>query len=69
MNNYYNIPLNSKDKAIIDKVDPNKIWENNDCSDKTLLKILGRPKDVIKKVQFIDHNGLADRIKIIFTNK
>lgn len=60
------IKLNRKDMAIIDKADPKKPWDNDDCSDKTLLKILNRPKDKIKRVQFVDIDGIADRIDIYF---
>ncbi len=60
------ILYNTPKIAYILKRDKRLPWANNDCSDKTILKCLKREKDVVKRVQFVDHHGLADGIRVHF---
>lgn len=56
---------NNKKHAILQKENINENWFNNDCSDKRLQKELNRT-DKIKKIQFEDINGIADRLNVYF---
>lgn len=56
---------NEKHHAILQKEDVNGNWFNNDCSDGRLQKELNR-NDKIKRVQFEDEKGIADRLNVYF---
>lgn len=56
---------NEKDHAILQKEDVNENWFNHDCSDERIQKELKRTEK-IKRVQFEDVNGLADRLNVYF---
>lgn len=58
----YNMPVTAK----IMKKDKNKPWPNNDCSDATLLKYLGREGEKISRVKFTDEMGIGDGIIVSF---
>lgn len=56
---------NEKDHAILQKEDIKENWFNHDCSDERLQKELKRTEK-IKRVQFEDVNGIADRLNVYF---
>lgn len=56
---------NEKDHAILQKEDVKENWFNHDCSDERLQKELKRTEK-IKRVQFEDVNGIADRLNVYF---
>lgn len=56
---------NEKDHAILQKEEVKENWFNNDCSDERLQKELGRTEK-IKRIQFEDVNGIADRLNVYF---
>lgn len=56
---------NEKDHAILQKEEVKENWFNHDCSDERLQKELGRTEK-IKRIQFEDVNGIADRLNVYF---
>lgn len=56
---------NEKDHAILQKEEVKENWFNHDCSDERLQKELGRAEK-IKRIQFEDVNGIADRLNVYF---
>ena len=59
------ITENTKKRAIFIKNSRNDRWFK-DCSDKALLKELGREGDVVKKVQFEDGEHIASILFVYF---
>ena len=56
---------NEKGHAILQKEDVKEKWFNNDCSDERIQKELNRTEK-IKRVQFEDVRGIADRLNVYF---
>ena len=55
---------NTRSMVTLSKVNPKKSWNNCDCSDRALLKIIKRPEAKIERIQFVDDKGIADILEI-----
>ena len=63
------ITKNTGEQVTFEKGDVNEPWFNNDCSNDNLLKILGREKDTIARVQFDDGTHIGSILYIYFEKK
>lgn len=63
---YLDIVQDSSRLVIIRKKDKGAAWPNNDCSDKTLLGLVGRADETPVRVLFKDDLGIGDAICFYF---
>lgn len=60
------ITENTKERVTFEKTNKHETWFNNNCSNKNLLKILGREKDNITRIQFDDGAHIASILYVYF---